>query len=489
MKKILLLFAIAAFSLSFSQVMGQRYITEMFTSVDRTDDQIYGVNISVLTGMPAADSLRLDVYEPTGDTMSMRPVILVAHTGSFLPPPFNGQCTGTRKDWTVEMLCTKLAKMGYVAAAFSYRQGWLPTGTQEERTGTLLNAAYRGIQDTRTAVRYFRADAATSNNFRIDPNNVIVAGIGTGGYLSLGAAYLSSYGEIELGKFIDPNTTQSYVDTSLSGDLEGKWDRQLNIGNHTAYSSDIQFSFNLGGAVGDSTWIEANEPPVVSFQVPSDPFAPYGFGPVIVPTTQEFVVNVSGALGVISRADRLGLNASYTATTYPDGYTAAANAVNNGLDGLYPFYRPTIESGPWEYFDSTGCPSANVAASLQTNPDMSIAKATAYLDTVVNYASHRIACALGFATCGLAAAEDKLEAGAVSLFPNPSNGIVNIRSTVNGNKIEAVEVMDLAGRAVMSNVNLNGQEASIDGSNLSGGLYFVKVSTRKGVVIKKVIFE
>jgi alpha/beta superfamily hydrolase len=489
MKKILLLCAFVAISLPFSQVMGQRYITEVFPSVDRTNDQIYAANITVLTGMPAMDTLRLDVYEPTGDTMSARPVVLVAHTGSFLPPPINGQCTGTRKDWTVEMLCNNLAKRGYVAIAFSYRQGWNPVGTQEERTGTLLNAAYRGIQDTRTAVRWVRADAATSNTFRFDANNVIVAGIGTGGYLSLGTAYLDKYSEIELSKFIDPNDNLSYVDTSLSGDLEGKNNRPLNIGNHVAYSSDIQFSFNLGGAVGDSSWINANEPPVVSFQVPSDPFAPYGFGPVIVPTTQEFVVNVSGALGVISRADRLGLNASYTATAYPDGYTAAANAVNGGLDGLFPFFRPTVESGPWEYFDSTGCPSGNVAASLQTNPDMSIAKATAYLDTVSNYASHRIACALGFATCGLAAAGEKLETGAVSLFPNPSNGIVNVRSTVSGNNIQSIEVMDLAGRAVMSQVNLNGQEASIDGSTLSGGLYFVKVNTRKGVVTKKVIFE
>jgi hypothetical protein len=486
MKKILLMFALVAFA-GMSSVMGQqRYLDEIFTNVDVQADIIYQANISVLTGMPALDTFRLDFYEPQGDTVSERPLILIAHTGSFLPPPINGQCTGVRQDWTVEMLCTMLAKRGFTAAAFSYRQGWNPVGTQEERTGTLLNAAYRGIQDGFTAARFFRANAST---YGIDVNKIAMGGIGTGGYLSLGCTFLNSYDEIELAKFIDPNTTFSYVDTSLSGDIEGKNNRPLNIGNHVNQSSEIQFSFNLGGAVGDSSWIEPGEGPVVSFQVPSDPFAPYGFGPVIVPTTQEFVVNVSGAQGVQSRNNRLGNNNSFANATYTDPYTAAANAVNGGLEGLYPFNRPGVESGPWEYFDSTGCPSANVAASLQTNPNMSIAQATAYLDTVVSYVSPRAVCALGLPGCVLAANENELDAGAVSVFPNPTAGDLYVRSTISGNNIEGVEVVDLAGRTIFTESGLKVQEYTIKQEELVTGLYFVKVTTRKGMVTKKVIFE
>ena len=51
--------------------------------------------------------------------------------------------------------------MGYVVASIDYRLGWNPlAATQSERTNQLINAAYRGVQDARTAVRYFRMNAA-----------------------------------------------------------------------------------------------------------------------------------------------------------------------------------------------------------------------------------------------------------------------------------------------------------------------------------------
>jgi dienelactone hydrolase len=66
----------------------------------------------------------MDVYEPSGDTASVRPLVLVLHTGSFLPAVMNGQPTGGRKDSAVVEMCTRFAKKGYVAAAVSYRLGW-----------------------------------------------------------------------------------------------------------------------------------------------------------------------------------------------------------------------------------------------------------------------------------------------------------------------------------------------------------------------------
>ena len=60
-------------------------------------------------------------------------------------------------------MATRLAKMGYVAAVASYRLGWNPVATtQTERVYTLINAAYRGVQDSRAAVRYFRKGVASA---------------------------------------------------------------------------------------------------------------------------------------------------------------------------------------------------------------------------------------------------------------------------------------------------------------------------------------
>ena len=56
------------------------------------------------------------------------------------------------------------------------------------RSGSFVRAVYRGIQDTRTCIRYFKRSAIDQNNlFGIDTGKICVWGMGTGGYLALGA--------------------------------------------------------------------------------------------------------------------------------------------------------------------------------------------------------------------------------------------------------------------------------------------------------------
>ena len=72
-------------------------------------------------------------------------------------------------------------------------------GTQVERTYQLINAAYRGVQDARTAVRYFRMNAAEMDNeYGIDPDKIAMFGDGTGGYVTLASATLQDYNDIIL---------------------------------------------------------------------------------------------------------------------------------------------------------------------------------------------------------------------------------------------------------------------------------------------------
>jgi carboxylesterase type B len=104
-----------------------------------------------------AENLLMDVYQPAGDSEADRPVILYFHTGNFLPQYVNGSAVGTRTDSSAVEICSRFARMGYVVASVDYRLGWNPlAGTQTERTTQLIQAAYRGVQDSRTAVRYFR---------------------------------------------------------------------------------------------------------------------------------------------------------------------------------------------------------------------------------------------------------------------------------------------------------------------------------------------
>lgn len=498
MKKLLLIATFFAVSLTTLPVKAQRYLTEIFSTRTEIRDIYYATNITVITGSPSSDSLLYDVYRPMGDTMTMRPCVILAHTGSFLPSPQNGQATGSRRDSAIVDMARKLCARGFVVVAMEYRLGWNPlASTQEERTGTLLNAAYRGIQDVRTLVRHLRDDVANNGNqHNINPNKIIVGGMGTGGYIALGAAFLDSYDEINLLKFLD-GQGHSFVDTSLSGDVEGKWTRALNIGNYTSQSSEVQFVFNMGGAVGDSTWIEAGEVPSASVHVPNDPFAPYAYGAVIVPTTQQFVVNVSGSYGVQHRAARIGVNASYNSLVFGDPTSMQAATVNGGINGLFPFFRPSPESAPWEYWDSlywsqVPHPSGGTfhSVGLMTNPDMSRAKSLAYIDSTLNFVVPRIVCALGLANCNLALGEaQELEATAVKVYPNPSATYVNIATANPSNVLEGVTVTDLSGRQVKVASGIRSTTYSLDHADLSPGMYFLTIHTRKGVVTQKVLFQ
>src|SRR5690606_36173963 len=111
-----------------SQLLSQRYLTEVFEDVEVTTDVTYGVNATVVLyesmGEAVPQPLRMDVYEPVGDTESERPLVLYFHTGNFLPQPQGGSATGDKGDSAAVEICSRLARMGYVVASCDYRLGW-----------------------------------------------------------------------------------------------------------------------------------------------------------------------------------------------------------------------------------------------------------------------------------------------------------------------------------------------------------------------------
>lgn len=476
---------------SFQSNAQQRYLSEIFTDVTVTQNVIYANNITVLSGAPASEDLLMDVYEPTGDTETERPVVIVAHTGQYLPVPLNGAAYGEKIDSSVVNLCKSLAKRGFVAIAYTYRLGWNPNGTQDERTGTYINAYYRGTQDAFSLIRFLRMNADTQGNtFGIDTTRIISGGMGTGGEISTATAFLDKQAELELTKFFDFSSNQFYIDTSLSGNIYGTQQRPLNIANNPSYSNELHFAFNLGGYVGDSTWVEAGDIPMVSFHSVNDPFSPYDFGAVIVPTTGDFVVNVSGSKGIQRRQNVYGNNNPYSALSYADPYTAQADLLNNGMDGLYPFYRPTLEDSPWNYWDAVTWdaiphPSGGTFHSqgLLTNPDMSETKALAYLDTVANYLCPRIVCALNLPGCPGVGLDEISSEDLFSVYPNPTTGEFTLRMENNASN-KTIRITDFSGKLVYE---LTSNDVNIPIEISNSGVYVITVSDSYGVSHRKIV--
>lgn len=503
-----------------AQATAQRYLTEVFTTVNKTSGVTYGNNMSILpilsgaSTVPVAEDLKMDVYEPAGDGLTTRPLVIVMHTGSFLPPIVNGQPTGARGDSAVVEMCTRFAKRGYVAAAMSYRLGWNPQAVgptgQDIRTGTLLQAVYRAILDAKACVRFFRANATNGGNtYGIDTSKIILGGLGTGGYIALAYATLDDPAEISLPKFLANSNNmqygfvagQSYVNQAILGDYDGYGGISAfnNPNNSPGFNSKVQFVFNMGGAIGDTSWIEAGDAPMVAFHVYGDPFAPYNIGNVIVPTTGQFVVEVGGSRAAVRIANALGNNDCFNSAGFTDPLTTYANTVNEGFEGLYPFFTtPLIQAGPWEWYDSTttyfiginflgktqGQMDTLWANSLFTNPDMSKAKATAYIDTVMGYLNPRVVYCLGLTT-GL---NETQVSSALTVTPNPAADLTVI-ATQNNQRLRSVVVMDISGKEVRRTEGLDTERFSLERDGLEPGMYMLIITTDQGTGTSRLIFK
>lgn len=526
----------------------QRYVSEIFSQVQVTSDVEYGINIDFLTsdlsdqaqlitdltdiqtnltgGMPIptayfdpndgstnlkVTSLKMDVYQPMTDTETSRPLMIYIHTGNFLPPPLNGSPSGIKTDSSAIVMCEKWAKRGFVAISMDYRLGWNPiasgpTGTIVRRA-TLLNAVYRALHDVKHLVRGLKADVAGSNIYGIDPSKIILFGEGSGGYVALAYATLDKQSETEISKFVFPGTTDSsYVQPAIVGDVNGLGGL-LNLYTDNGENSDISMVVNSGGALADTSWLEAGDAPMVSIQCVRDPFAPFGDGTVVVPTTQEDVVDVQGANVFMARANALGNNSSYTSQTYNDPYTLAARSrygqtysyifpaplntitVGSNVEGLFPIVKPLgasifqNEGSPWQWWDPASPLATSVVdpgppavtahqASLVSNSDMSSSKGRTYSDTIINYIIPRVVNALSL-PIGL---DDQANARSlVDLYPNPVVENVVIRARDNQSSIEEVSILDLSGKVVLRST-VSEIQKTISLEHLKAGAYLIKIT-------------
>ncbi len=71
------------------------------------------------------------------------------------------------------------------------------------------------------------------------------------------------------------------------------------------------------------------------------------------------------------------------------------------------------------------------------------------------------------------------------VYPNPTKGIVNIKSDLDKDEWISVEVINTSGQVVKQIAKGNGN-SNIDLSSQANGLYLIRINTTKGVAIKKV---
>ncbi len=495
-----------------ADAQNRRYLDPVFSEVQVSNLTPLASNYTILNWIATqgqAHTLRQPLvaqfYSPKGDTRADRPLVIYIHTGNFFPYPANGSCGGTMRDSSNVEIATRLAKMGYVVAVINYRQGWNPFDQNELiRRYFLINAAYRGVQDISTYVRYFKRSAAELGNpHGIDPEKITVWGQGTGGYLSLATAYLNTYQEILTvpgGKFILPTAAGNIpmvlepyngnidatgpvttVDATYNALSQLKIGDTLCIPNHVGYNSDFKLCVNMGGALGDSTWMNAGEAPLISFHVPTDPFAPCGTDILNVPTAlgPQPVVEVSGSCDLARKGDALGINDVFK--TIPAGHDPYGASNPSGRLGYYEFRNtPDDQSGPWEWAAGDNPPSTCNKNSVTSK---------LYIDTIMGYFAPRACVALGL-NCDFNSSTKDLSDAKVNLklSPNPATTDINI-SVSDETPVRSLAVYDISGRMVRNYNNINASIVTLKRETLQNGMYLVRMQFDGGTLTKKVMFE
>ena len=179
-----------------------------------------------------------DLYQPKGDTNTLRPLIIWMHGGGFK--------FGSRKASGIQLWCATFSRRGYVCAAIDYRLGGKNLSF---RFNELVSNCYKSIQDVRQALVYFKQNAA---RWRIDTTRIVLAGNSAGGMLALQTAYGCNAGMQKLLGVTDSSTADAVVNP------EG-----------------VAAVVNFWGGIFDTMWLHAARVPIVSVHGAQDRIVPY----------------------------------------------------------------------------------------------------------------------------------------------------------------------------------------------------------------------
>jgi acetyl esterase/lipase len=241
---LLLAFAQAGRSQVFPDTSGGRFLIQVFDSVSVTRDLVYASSINF---QGQNQLLKLDVFQPFGDTAAQRPLLVLVHGGSFLQ--------GAKTD--MEPTCRSFARRGYTTATLQYRLGYssfTPAGAAQ--------TVIRATQDLKNAIRFLRKSIGTGNPYHIHPDLVFAGGVSAGGITCLTAAYMDQLAEA----------------LSLPGQTLPSQDSLDDGQEIPGFDWKFKAVVNIAGGMADTSWMQAGNIPVVSFHGTADAVVPYVSG-------------------------------------------------------------------------------------------------------------------------------------------------------------------------------------------------------------------
>ena len=495
-KKIYFTIFVTVLIVSSLDAQNHRYVNTLFPASVITNDVVYGsapfLNSPYMNeSSTSIQDLLMDIYQAQNDTLSSRPAIIFAHGGGF--------STGNRNVDDMVAFCDSFARKGYVTITIDYRQG-----VEIADNGDLhyTRAAYRGLQDGRTAVRFLRANAS---EYGIDPNHIYWGGNSAGSFIGLNSIYMDS--DERPGDAGQVNYSIGMI--PYSGPDLG----EIDLESHLEYSGRPNAVMACWGGVGDTLIINPdNDRAVFLIHGTSDQIVSFNSG---APFNLNNISAVYGSNSINTRLSSIGIpafdiyfvpgqdhefygvdNGNWSNGTSGNAYWdtvvvkatdffwqqhkpgASFNYEINNLAVDFTNMSSGASSWLWDFGDGN-------TSSLQ-NPTHTYSSQGTYLVELYIENSMQSWDVFKHEVIISPLGINRTVSYKFNVFPNPVNG----QTTLYFDKPlqhATLQIYNVLGQLVFMKNDQNGDHLSFDFSDLKTGIYFVRVNSGGEITLAKLI--
>ncbi len=265
-----------------SDCFNGRYLQPIFSQVDITKNIKYARK-------PQSEGqmidLRYDVYEPHGDTLSLRPVMLLIHGGAYLK-------LIDQNSPDIVQMCEYFAKRGYVCVSIDYRQEPNVLALLSEES--MVKAVGRALIDTKEAVDHLIGTYQTGNPYRIDTSKAFIGGVSAGAVSTMFISYLDSLQML-------PPKYQQWIVSAVGSDADY-------VLRHKFDLVKPKVAISISGALLDTNWVINKGIDLFLNHGSDDGIVPYNFGnPLGIP----FLPKLFGGKAIFPRAQHQGIRVEF----------------------------------------------------------------------------------------------------------------------------------------------------------------------------------
>jgi hypothetical protein len=259
-------------------LVAQNLVSKQFGVQKVSSNIIYGISSNYLG---TADTLKLDIYKPAGNSSINRPLLVLNHGGAWVG--------GDKSEASIVAMAKEFAQRGYVVASVNYRLGthkanWALTPFQKDvnagfhavyiaDSAEIFRANYRAMQDLKGAIRFLKARHSLDSTCS---EAVFIGGESAGGFNALNVAFLDLNSEkpATCDSISDvPMPQSNLLDNYPGGKVTAVQLKRPNLGsvegtlNLNAYDASVKGVINLFGAflseAVSNNWVQGTDTPIV----------------------------------------------------------------------------------------------------------------------------------------------------------------------------------------------------------------------------------